>query len=535
MLDNEAQRFNDETQALDDEAQTFNCREVNPMVKLDRGRDGQLINQILHDRYSIQSLLGRKTGRRTFLASDLATDLPVVIKLLLFSPDFTWDDLKLFEREAETLKALDHPAIPRYLDFFEVETALGQGFVLVQSYIEARSLQEWVQTGCTFSEHELKAIAKELLDILEYLHSRQPPVIHRDIKPSNVLLRNRSGNTPGEVYLVDFGSVQTVAHGGTVTVVGTYGYMPPEQFGGRSLPASDLYGLGATLIYLATGQHPADLPQNDSHIEFKQLTSLSRSFVHWIEWMTNPSLTERPTSAQDAIQNFLKPHEKQKDQLSTRSALFSPHPSFSISLEADQSIFELKVLSNQIQYFFPEPSTLLGGCFVIGSSLVCACLIPALLNLLLGSITWYWIILYGVVNFSLFKFVLHPLILSSVSQDEKLGRIFSDFVYSNYISSKNAADNNLPCANVIFRRENDSIISTLKLVQNSQPIVIFRGELQSISVGSETETQSRLHLSFQVYSNTITLRGTRQEIQWLCDELTEWSGIQAQRWEMLSA
>ncbi|MBD1874302.1 hypothetical protein H6F75_12480 [Nodosilinea sp. FACHB-131] len=84
------------------------------------------------------------------------------------------------------------------------------------------------------------AIAKALLDILEYLYRLQPPVIHRDIKPSNVLLKNRSGNSPGEVYLIDFGSVQTAAHGGTVTVVGTYGYMPPEQFGGRSLPASDL-------------------------------------------------------------------------------------------------------------------------------------------------------------------------------------------------------------------------------------------------------------------------------------------------------
>ncbi|MBD0364135.1 MAG: hypothetical protein ICV55_15395 [Coleofasciculus sp. C3-bin4] len=80
---------------------------------------------------------------------------------------------------------------------------------LVQSYIEARSLQEWIQDGCRFNEAELTAIVKALLDILEYLHRLHPPVIHRDIKPSNVLLRNRSGNSPGEVYLIDFGSVQT--------------------------------------------------------------------------------------------------------------------------------------------------------------------------------------------------------------------------------------------------------------------------------------------------------------------------------------
>ena len=91
----------------------------------------------------------------------------------------------------------------------------------------------------------------------------------------------RSGNSVGQVYLVDFGSVQTVlaAEGGTRTVVGTYGYMPPEQFGGRTVPASDLYSLGATLIYLVTGTHPADLPQKDFRIQFEHLTKLSPSFT----------------------------------------------------------------------------------------------------------------------------------------------------------------------------------------------------------------------------------------------------------------
>lgn len=149
-----------------------------------------MLGNLLRDRYHIQSLLGRKTGRRTFLATDLETRSPVVIKLLLFGPDFTWEDLKLFEREAETLKSLDHPAIPTYLDFFEVNMKSGKGFALVQSYIEARSLQDWVQSGRTFSEAEIKAIALNLLTILDYLHTRQPPVIYQDIKPSNVFGRS---------------------------------------------------------------------------------------------------------------------------------------------------------------------------------------------------------------------------------------------------------------------------------------------------------------------------------------------------------
>jgi serine/threonine protein kinase len=118
----------------------------------------QLLDRILHDRYLIQSLLGRKTGRRTYLARDLQTDSLAVIKLLLFGPDFTWDDLKFFEREAETLQSLNHRAIPRYLDFFEIETELGKGFALVQSYIEAQSLQNWIESGRSFSEEELKTV-----------------------------------------------------------------------------------------------------------------------------------------------------------------------------------------------------------------------------------------------------------------------------------------------------------------------------------------------------------------------------------------
>lgn len=267
----------------------------------------QLIDQVLYGRYRIQSILSRQTGRRTFLASDLQTGSSVVVKLLLFSPDFTWDNLKLFEREAETLKSLDHPAIPQYLDGFEIETELGQGFALVQSFIEAKSLQDWIQTGRTFSEKELKAIAKELLGILMYLHDRQPPVIHRDIKPSNILLGDRSGNSPGQVYLIDFGSVQTVEQSGTRTVVGTYGYMPPEQFGGRSLPASDLYSLGATLLYLITGQHPADLLQDDLRIDLNAAVQRHCELLPWLEQLVEPQLNQRFGTAAAALKALEQP------------------------------------------------------------------------------------------------------------------------------------------------------------------------------------------------------------------------------------
>ncbi len=271
-----------------------------------------MIGEILDERYEVQQLLGKKAGRRTLLARDLPTHELVVIKLLSFGDDFEWDDLKLFEREAETLKNLAHPLIPRYLNYFEVNLPTIKGFALVQTYIPAKTLEQYLQTGRTFTEAEVKQIAKALLEILIYLHQLHPPVIHRDIKPSNILLGERSGNNVGQVYLVDFGSVQTVlaTESGTRTVVGTYGYMPPEQFGGRTVAASDLYSLGATLIYLMTGSHPADLPQKDFRIQFEQAANVSPSFSNWLKWMIEPSLERRLTSATQAIAALDKPQSK---------------------------------------------------------------------------------------------------------------------------------------------------------------------------------------------------------------------------------
>lgn len=268
--------------------------------------------KLIGERYEIQQQLGKNTGRRTFLVSDTTTQELAVIKLLLFDCDFQWHNLKFFEREVETLKSLSHPAIPRYLNSFEINSSNFKGFALVQTYIEAKSLEQQIKDGLRFTEAEIKQLAKSLLEILIYLHSCQPPVIHRDIKPSNILLNNRSGNSIGDVYLVDFGSVQTLAatEGGTITVVGTYGYMPPEQFGGRTVPASDLYSLGATLIYLITRTHPADSPLKDGQIQFEQVNNISPYFINWLQQMTQPSLDKRFTSASQALESLQEPKTK---------------------------------------------------------------------------------------------------------------------------------------------------------------------------------------------------------------------------------
>lgn len=268
------------------------------------------MSNILANRYEVQKQLGKKAGRRTLLAKDLKTEEMVIVKLLSFGGDFQWDDLKLFEREAETLKSLSHPCIPRYLDYFEINSDEFKGFALIQTYIPAKTLEQYLQSGRKFTESEVKQIAKSVLKILVYLHTLNPPVIHRDLKPSNILLGDRTGNTVGQVYLIDFGSVQTVlaTEGtGTRTIVGTYGYMPQEQFGGRTVPASDLYSLGATLIYLVTGSHPADLPEKDFRIQFEEVANLSDNFTNWLKLMIEPSLGNRLHSANEALKALGKP------------------------------------------------------------------------------------------------------------------------------------------------------------------------------------------------------------------------------------
>ncbi len=283
----------------------------------------QMNGQVLAQRYQIEASLGKGLGgQQTYRALDRSTSQPVVLKLLQFGPGFEWEQLKLFQREAQILETLDHPAIPKYLDSFEIDGPDCKGFVLVQTYIEAQSLEEQLTTGRAFSVAEVTQVAEQLLAILSYLHQHSPSIIHRDIKPSNILLRGRSAHHVGEVSLVDFGSVQNLVatQGGTITVVGTYGYMPPEQFGGRAVPASDLYSLGATIIYLLTGMHPADLPQRELRIEFEQHVPKERRLQRWLRGMIEPALDKRFESAEQALEALQSGRALAKDAARGRPA-----------------------------------------------------------------------------------------------------------------------------------------------------------------------------------------------------------------------
>lgn len=261
--------------------------------------------QILQDRYQLQRPLGRLgVGRQTWLASDSQVNELVVLKLLAFSPQMQWEELKLFEREAQVLQTLKHPRIPCYRDYFSLEQEAGGGlpwFVLVQDFIPGPTLQELLDQHRRFNEAEIRQIAQSILEILSYLHELTPPFLHRDIKPSNLILNGNS-----QVYLIDFGAVQdkAAATGLTFTVVGTCGYAPLEQFWGRAVPASDLYALGATLVHLLTGIAPADLLQDRPRLEFASRVTISSPLLEWLEKLTEPAVENRWQTAKEALRTL---------------------------------------------------------------------------------------------------------------------------------------------------------------------------------------------------------------------------------------
>jgi hypothetical protein len=283
------------------------------------------VGAVIQDRYEVLAVLGQGGSGITYRASDRVTHTQVALKELSLRGLNDWKKLELFERESQILESLDHPGIPQYADAFQIDTADDRYFYLVQDLAEGPSLAELVAAGERFPEAEVQCIAVEILQILQYLQGLNPPIIHRDIKPQNIIRRQ-----DGRIFLVDFGAVQTVyretvAFGSTV--VGTYGYMAPEQFRGQAQPATDLYGLGATLLHLLTHRNPGDLPEKRLRIDVRKCVTVSDRFADWLEGLLEPVLDDRFPSAQAALAALTTPqahssrsrhHSEQTPNLSGR-------------------------------------------------------------------------------------------------------------------------------------------------------------------------------------------------------------------------
>jgi len=213
---------------------------------------------VLRDRYEIIRRVGGGGMGNVYQARDLHLQGAVrAVKEMIemFSdPTLREKAIRDFQREARLLASLRHPSIPVIYDHF-VE---GGRYYLVMEFIAGGDLATRQQlVGGRFDELTVTMWAIQICDVLDYLHTRQPPIIYRDLKPANVMVDPEANR----VVLIDFGIARVVApREKGVTAIGTMGYAPPELFAGQAEPRSDIYSLGATMFHLLTGVDPRDQP-----------------------------------------------------------------------------------------------------------------------------------------------------------------------------------------------------------------------------------------------------------------------------------
>jgi len=222
----------------------------------------------------------------------------VIVKIYRFEDSSEWKGLDLFNREIQVLQQLRHDGIPKYLARAESELEDGLNVYLVQELVTGQTLEKYRPRD----SEEVEKIARGVLEILVYLQSFSPPVIHRDIKPANIMYDGE------RVSLIDFGAVQLVTpsdEGGS-TIVGTSGYMPFEQLMGRASPASDLYGLGMTLVHLVTGRPPDTLPVVGMRTIWEDsiVIRLTEPLQEFIRGLTEPISEDRFADAKNALESL---------------------------------------------------------------------------------------------------------------------------------------------------------------------------------------------------------------------------------------
>ena len=262
-----------------------------------------VITERLDGRYEVLRPIGQSFGYQQLLANDTHQNRSVVIKSIKTEESTFASDIDCFEREIYLLKSLDHPTVPRYLESFRLHTAEGNALVLVQSHQGGQTLEQQIAAGKQYSEAEIRLVAKQLLQGLVHLHQRG--LVHRDIKPSNITVTESdigANQTSSQASWLNLGTAQYIKEQQFGILVGTYGYMPIEQVRAQATFASDLYSLGATLIYLITGSHLGELPSHGLHVKFTCPTArLSSDFQQWLNWLIEPQMCDRPTSAKQAL------------------------------------------------------------------------------------------------------------------------------------------------------------------------------------------------------------------------------------------
>lgn len=214
------------------------------------------IGSVIDGKYKILNVVGKGGMSVVYLAMNERANKQWAIK------EVRKDGMQSFEvvkqnlvAETDLLKKLNHPHLPSIIDVIDCDDT----FLIVMDYIEGNPLSKALETSGVQNQDDVIEWAKQLCDVLGYLHSRKPPIIYRDMKPSNVMLK-----PDGNVMLIDFGTAREFKSTSVAdtTCLGTQGYAAPEQFGGHGQTdaRTDIYCLGATMYHLVTGHNPATPP-----------------------------------------------------------------------------------------------------------------------------------------------------------------------------------------------------------------------------------------------------------------------------------
>ncbi|MGN0495774.1 MAG: protein kinase [Lachnospiraceae bacterium] len=283
------------------------------------------VGTILGGKYEILKKIGQGGMSVVYLALDTHLNKQWAVKEIKKGKNQdTRTLLKSLQREADILKMLDHPVLPRIVDIINYN---GTVFV-VMDYIEGRAMSEVLKLEGAQSQDKVIGWAKELCSALDYLHSMNPPIIYRDMKPSNIMLK-----PDGKVKLIDFGTAKEfdVESLADTTALGTRGYAAPEQFGdakGRGIhrtdARTDIYSLGATLYHIVTGKNPSEPPYVIKPIR-EWDSSLSSGLEKIINKCTMPNPDDRYQNCAE-LQYDLEHYEELDDEF--RKACFKKMRSF---------------------------------------------------------------------------------------------------------------------------------------------------------------------------------------------------------------
>ena len=209
------------------------------------------IGTVIDGKYEVLREIGRGGMSVVYLAMDTHLNKQWAVKEIRKKGSGTNDEIVVNSllAEANLMKRLDHPALPRIVDIIDN----GVTIYVVMDYIEGESLDKILNEYGSQPEEKVIEWAMQIADALSYLHAQKPPIIYRDMKPANVMLKPE-----GNIKIIDFGIAREYKEQNLAdtTVLGTKGYAPPEQYSGQTDPRSDIFALGMTMHHLLTGVDP---------------------------------------------------------------------------------------------------------------------------------------------------------------------------------------------------------------------------------------------------------------------------------------